>query len=90
MPWRWPAGTRKPARSSTSSSRLAQRCYVPAYHLAIVCAGLGETDQAFAWLEKAHGERDGFLTYLKVDPRLDRLRPEPRFADLLRRVGLPV
>ena len=47
---------------------LAQRCYVPAYHLAIVCAGLGETDPAFAWLEKAHGERDGFLTYLKVDP----------------------
>ena len=68
---------------------LAQRHYVPAYHLAIVCAGLGETDPAFAWLEKAHGERDGFLTYLKVDPRLDRLRPEPRFADLLRRVGLP-
>lgn len=58
------------------------------YLIAWVYAGLGEKDQAFKWLEKAYEERDSSMVYLKVDPKLDSLRSDPRFADLLRRVGL--
>jgi tetratricopeptide (TPR) repeat protein len=63
--------------------------YTPASSFAVVYAGLGEKDQAFAWLEKAYGERTSRLGYLKVEPLWDPLRPDPRFADLVRRIGLP-
>ena len=46
---------------------------------------LGEPDEAFSWLERAYEDRDHRLVHLKVDPALDRLRADPRFADLLRR-----
>ena len=62
--------------------------YVPPDSIALVYAGLGEKDQAFAWLEKAYGERSFGVAWLKVEPRWDSLRSDPRFADLLRRVGL--
>jgi TolB-like protein/Tfp pilus assembly protein PilF len=62
--------------------------YVPSYDLAIIHVGLGETDQAFERLEEAYEERSYWLSYLGVDPILDGLRRDPRFADLLRRVGL--
>jgi TolB-like protein len=58
------------------------------YEIALVYAGLNEKDQAFAWLEKALASHDKGLTYLKIDPCLDPLRSDPRFQDLLRRVGL--
>ena len=48
---------------------------------------LGENDNAFAELNKAYTNREYFLVWLKVDPRLDSLRADPRFGDLLRRVG---
>ena len=63
--------------------------YVPPASVALVYAALGDKDQAFAWLEKAEQGRDGILARLKVDPRFDSLRSDPRFAQLLRRVGLP-
>ena len=63
--------------------------YTPAVSFAAVYAGLGEKDQAFAWLEKAYGERTSRLSYLKVEPLWDPLRSDPRFADLVRRIGLP-
>ncbi len=63
--------------------------YTPAVSFAAVYAGLGEKDQAFAWLEKAYGERTSRLAYLKVEPLWDPLRSDPRFADLVRRIGLP-
>jgi hypothetical protein len=51
---------------------------------------LGELDEAFAWLEKAYEERDPELTYMKVpNRRFEPLRHDPRFQDLLRRMGLP-
>jgi tetratricopeptide (TPR) repeat protein len=63
--------------------------YVPALSFAIVYVGLGEKEQAFLWLEKAYDERTNSLAYLKVAATWDPLRPDPRFADLVRRIGLP-
>jgi eukaryotic-like serine/threonine-protein kinase len=64
--------------------------YVPAFGVATVYAGLGAADEAFAWLEKAYEERSSWLLSLKVEPMLAGLRADPRFQDLVRRVGLPV
>jgi tetratricopeptide (TPR) repeat protein len=64
--------------------------YVPAYTVAVIYVGLGNKDASFEWLDKAYSERSDFLTLsLKVDPIFSELRPDPRFADLVRRVGLP-
>ena len=67
----------------------AKRSYVAPTMIASMYAALGEKDQAFAWLDKAYEERDFILIFLKVDPMFDRLRSDPRFATLLRRIGLP-
>jgi TolB-like protein/DNA-binding XRE family transcriptional regulator len=66
----------------------SQRTYVPAYDLALVCVGLGWTEQAFEWLDKAYEERSGWLTYLGVEPRLDSLRMDARFGEMLHRLRL--
>jgi TolB-like protein/Flp pilus assembly protein TadD len=58
------------------------------YEIALIYAGLGDRDQAFAWLEKSLAAHDKGMTYLKIDPCLDPLRNDPRFRDLIRRVGL--
>ncbi len=50
---------------------------------------LGDADQAFAWLERAFEERDNDLVFLRTDPTLDSLRSDPRYGDLLRRIGFP-
>ena len=64
--------------------------YVSWCHIANIYAGLGETDQAFASLEKAYAERDPILVVdLKSNPLFDPLRSDPRFSALVRRVGLP-
>lgn len=62
--------------------------YVSPYQFAVVYAGLGDKEQTFAWLEKAFQDRSFFLIWLKVEPLFDSLRDDPRFADLLRRIGL--
>jgi len=67
----------------------SKQSYTPAFSFAVVYAGLGEKDQAFASLEKAYGERTSRLGYLKVEPLWDPLRTDPRFADLVRRIGFP-
>jgi len=69
--------------------QMSQKEYVPADSIAHVYVGLGETDQAFAWLERAYGERSFGMAWLKVEPSWDSLRSDPRFTDLMRRVGLP-
>jgi TolB-like protein/DNA-binding winged helix-turn-helix (wHTH) protein/Flp pilus assembly protein TadD len=50
--------------------------------------GMGDKDQSFAWLEKAYSQHSNAMTALKVEPSYDRLRSDPRFQDLMRRVGL--
>jgi len=67
-----------------------QKSGIGRYEIALVYAGLGEKDEAFTWLEKSYDARDKGLTYLKIDPCLDPLRSDPRFARLVRRVGLPL
>jgi TolB-like protein/Flp pilus assembly protein TadD len=62
--------------------------YVPPAAVAIVFSGLGETAQAMTWLEKAEEARDPWVTGLKVEPMFDPLRSDPRFLQLLHRVGL--
>jgi serine/threonine protein kinase/tetratricopeptide (TPR) repeat protein len=67
---------------------IAKQQYVPAYHFVIVYVGLGDKDRAFQWLEQTYQERTSRMTILGVDPFLDPLRSDPRFTDLVRRVGL--
>jgi Tfp pilus assembly protein PilF len=69
-------------------SQKAKLSYVPAYFAATIHAGLGDKDRAFEWLEKAYEEHSTLMSYLKMDPRLDSLRSDRRFNDLLGRVGL--
>jgi TolB-like protein/DNA-binding winged helix-turn-helix (wHTH) protein/tetratricopeptide (TPR) repeat protein len=63
--------------------------HVPSYHMALVYNGLGERDEALAWLERAYAQRSTGMVFLKVEPKWNNLRDDPRFQDLLRRVGLP-
>ena len=60
-----------------------------AFFAALICAGLNDADAALTWLERAVDERSGSVRYLKIDPRLAGLRHEPRFRQLMERVGLP-
>jgi TolB-like protein/DNA-binding winged helix-turn-helix (wHTH) protein/Tfp pilus assembly protein PilF len=63
--------------------------YVSPYSVALVHAGLGNRDQALAWLDKAYAERSDYMPYLRLEPMLDGLRSDHRFAALVRLVGLP-
>ena len=68
---------------------LANQKYVAPYFFAGIHVGLGENDRALEYLEKAYEEHSNWLIYLHIDPSMDELRDDPRFQDLLRRVGLP-
>jgi Tfp pilus assembly protein PilF len=70
--------------------RQSKTGYASAYMIAAIYSGLGQKDQAFEFLEKAYQERSPDLLYfIKADLRMDSLRSDPRFQDLLRRIGLP-
>lgn len=62
--------------------------YVPSLYVALIYIGLGNNDQAFAWLNKAYEERSEYLVYLPTEPMADPLRHDPRFDALLQRLGL--
>jgi TolB-like protein/Tfp pilus assembly protein PilF len=83
------AGDEVEARSILGDLQgLRSRQYVSAYGIALIHSALGETDKALEWLGKAVEERDAWLAYLEVEPRLDSLRPDPRFSEIRRCVGL--
>jgi len=63
--------------------------YASAYQIAILYADLGDKNKAFRWLNTAYQERDTYLYGLRTDFLLDPLRSDPRFAELVRKVGLP-
>jgi DNA-binding winged helix-turn-helix (wHTH) protein/TolB-like protein/Flp pilus assembly protein TadD len=69
--------------------QLSKQTYVSPYFMAVVYSGLEEKDQAFHRLEQAYQERHAYMVLLKVEPVFDPLRSDPRFAGLMRRVGLP-
>jgi len=66
-----------------------QTTHSSAYAIAALYAELGDKDQAFQWLNTAYQERNGELLRMKTDFALDAIRSDPRFAELLRKVGLP-
>src|SRR5262249_39802240 len=68
--------------------RNAQQRQVDPYTIGVIYAGLGEKEQAFEWFEKSYQARSEEVLFIKVDPRVDRLRADPRYADLLRHLNL--
>ena len=67
---------------------IGRQTHIPAFGQVIVYAGMGDNDNAFAWMEQACEERNANLVYLNVDPTLQNLRSDPRFGQMLQRVGL--
>jgi tetratricopeptide (TPR) repeat protein len=86
------AGKRDHAtRILTAFNRLSSQTYVDFYQVAAIYAGLGDLDRTFKSLERAYGERSGSLVYIKTDPFWgNSVRNDPRYADLLRRMALPL
>jgi tetratricopeptide (TPR) repeat protein len=79
------SGNRTEAEKVLNELRaLSAQKYVPPFTIAVIYAGLGDKDQAFAWLQKANEERSVWMPWLRVDPKFDNLRSDPRFADLVR------
>jgi serine/threonine protein kinase/Flp pilus assembly protein TadD len=84
------SGDRDKANKALDELReMSRRSYVSPYLFAVVYVGLGDKEQAFASLDKAVQDRSFFLIWLKVEPLFDPLRADPRFQDLLQRIGLP-
>jgi len=69
--------------------KLSNRRFVTSYGIALVHAGLGQNDSAFASLNKAFAERSNWLVWLRLDPRWDALRDDPRFSELVSRMRFP-
>jgi TolB-like protein/Flp pilus assembly protein TadD len=84
------AGNRPEAEKilQTLSDR-AKKSYVSPFDLALIHTALGEKDKAFALLDKAVAERSTFVVYSKWEPRLNPLRSDPRFTQMLKQIGLP-
>jgi TolB-like protein/Tfp pilus assembly protein PilF len=83
------AGRRSDAlRLLTELKRRRNTGYAPAAAMVNAYLGLGENEEAFAWLEQAYKEQSNMLQFVKVHPYFDPIRSDPRFADLVRRVGL--
>jgi len=67
----------------------ARRSHQGYFLIGAVYAALGDRDQAFHWLDEAYAEHDTFLPWMKVDPEFDKIRGDPRYDDLIRRIGIP-
>ena len=84
------SGQREEARRIlVKLEQMHQQGIAPSASVAILYGALGESNEAFVWLEKAYQERDPQLTYLKAGRRFEPLRKDPRFGEFVRRVGLP-
>lgn len=83
------AGRRSDAmRLLNELQQRSKKGFVPARAFIDAYVGLGDNDRAFASLEQAYKDQSNVLQFLKVSPEFDPLRSDPRFADLVRRVGL--
>jgi tetratricopeptide (TPR) repeat protein len=84
------AGERRRAQELLSELEEEARTKpVSPFEIAAVHVALGQREQCFQWLAEAFERRDPLVAYLAVDPRFDRYRDDPRFQDLLRRIGFP-
>ncbi len=77
------------AKGIEAKQRQRNTGYSSAYEIALFYADLGDKNQAFRWLNTAYQERDTFVPGLKTDFQLDPLRSDPRFSEIVRKVGLP-
>ena len=68
---------------------LSKQRYIAPFSIASIYGGMGQKDQAFEWIEKGYKVRDDWMVMLKVAPRLDSLRSDPHFQDLLERMNFP-
>lgn len=83
------SGKRKEAEAALLElSRISQQKYVPPYNMAILHHGLGNSDEALGWLERAFKDRDVHMVFLGVEPKWDGLRNNARFVSLLKRMRL--
>jgi tetratricopeptide (TPR) repeat protein len=84
------SGKKSEARSILNELKERSReHYISPSVIAFIYGTLGEQDEAFRWLEKAYEGRDLLLVLLKTEPLFDSLSSDPRFADLVRKLGLP-
>jgi TolB-like protein/predicted Ser/Thr protein kinase len=67
----------------------SQREYVSPYEIALYYARMGDRDHTFEWLEKAYAERSGRMEYIKMEDFFEPFHSDPRYIDLLKRMGLP-
>jgi serine/threonine-protein kinase len=83
------AGKRKEAMEVMGELKeISKREHVSPYYIASIYEALGDKDKAFEWLEKAYEINDSWIPYLKVDPLFYKIRPDPRFKVLLKKLGL--
>jgi len=76
-------------RSIAELKELAKQRYVAPFDVAVVYVGLADKDHTFEWLQKALEDRSHWIIWLKNDPRFDSIRSDPRYGDVMRRMGLP-
>ncbi|MGH9948924.1 MAG: winged helix-turn-helix domain-containing tetratricopeptide repeat protein [Pyrinomonadaceae bacterium] len=82
------SGRRAEARAVLDNLlKLSTGKYVPPYNIALIYNGLGESDKALDWLEKAYEQRDPKMTFLKVESKWNNLRNEPRFVALMKKMN---
>jgi tetratricopeptide (TPR) repeat protein len=83
------SGNREKARDILATLRDASKIhYVSAFDMAAVFAGMGENDNAFHWLEKSYSERESQMAFLGITRRMNGVRSDPRYSDLLHRMHL--
>ena len=82
------SGRREQAQATLEELKLsATKSYVPAYSFAVVHNGLGEKEEALKYLEKSFQEREVQITFIKIDTRWNEVHDDPRFQNLMQRLG---
>jgi len=83
------SGRPRDAMRTLTELQTSRRAHLESYYISLAYAALGDSTEALQWLDRSFREHSFWMVYLNVDPRLDSLRGDPRFPDLLARVGLP-
>ena len=85
----WVSGKRDEARTLLEGLlKLSKERFVPPTHIAMIYNALNEREEALAWLERGFQQRAGNIPWMKIEPKFDPLRGDPRLTDLLRRIGI--